>query len=123
VGYAHGDVVLTNISSSPCSLSGLPTISLLSGNSAPLNLVQRPATDPPRPSVTLQPNGTAGLIVSWANWCGSPPGPLDIQIGLDAGMGIVTGPFNGPPDYDLVPPCIDQSQPSTVAVVDGYLFP
>lgn len=55
----------------------------------------------------------------WANWCGRPPGPVWIRVTLPTG-GVVTGPFNGPPDYNFVPPCVQHGQPSTVAVINAY---
>ncbi len=61
----------------------------------------------------------ADLVVFWANWCGRPPGPLSVRITLSAG-GVVTGPFNGPPDYNLVPSCPRPGHPSTISVIDAY---
>ncbi len=61
----------------------------------------------------------ADLVIYWANWCGGPTGPLSVQVMLPAG-GKVSGPFNGPPDYNLVPGCLQHGRPSTVSVVDAY---
>lgn len=121
-GYAEGTVVLTNQTSVPCSLAGNPTVSLLDAQGIALPLTETPATNPPSPPVSVAPDHTATLIVYWSNWCGASPGSLQVKVEL-AGGGAVTGPFNGPPNYDLVPACIDDSQPSTIFVVHAYLSP
>jgi hypothetical protein len=33
---------------------------------------------------------------------------------------VVTGPFNGPPDYNFVPTCLSRRTPSTLWIVDAY---
>jgi hypothetical protein len=65
-----------------------------------------------------QPNA-ADLGVFWANWCGPAPGPLSVRVTLAAG-GVVTGPFDGPPDYDYVPLCTGPGAPSTISVSRAY---
>jgi hypothetical protein len=47
------------------------------------------------------------------------PGPLSVRVTLPAG-GEVTGPFNGPPDYNFVPDCLSPGHASTVEVIDAY---
>lgn len=118
---AHGDIEFTNVGSRPCVLRGLPQVAIIaaSGKSLPVRLVR--ASDLSLSPVVL-PTGipdAADLVVFWANWCGRPPGPLSVRITLSAG-GVVTGPFNGPPDDNDVPRCASPGQPSTISVVDAY---
>lgn len=118
---AHGDIEFTNIGSRPCVLRGLPRVAIVqaNGKSLPVRLVRVPNLS--LSPVVLPPGSpdAADLVVYWANWCGRPPGPLSVRITLPAG-GVVTGPFNGPPDYNLVPPCPSPGQPSTISVIDAY---
>jgi hypothetical protein len=118
---AHGDIEFTNTGFRPCRLLGLPTVTIVraGGTSLPVQLVRaagvqlRPLVLPPgRP-------GAADLVVFWANWCGPGPGPLRVRVMLPAG-GTVTGPFDGPPDYDYVPRCVNPRLPSTISVLDAY---
>jgi Protein of unknown function (DUF4232) len=118
---AHGDIEFTNVGSRPCVLRGLPQVSIVqaNGKSLPVRLVRAPDLSL---SPVVLPAGTvnaADLVVFWANWCGRPPGPLSVRITLSAG-GVVTGPFNGPPDYNLVPDCPGPGYPSTISVIDAY---
>jgi hypothetical protein len=48
------------------------------------------------------------------------PGPLTVRVTLPASGGTVSGPFDGPPDYDFVPQCLDQHQRSTISVIGAY---
>ena len=118
---AHGDIEFTNVGSRPCVLRGLPQVAIVAANgkSLPVRLVRAPDLSL---SPVVLPTGTldaADLVVFWANWCGRPPGPLSVRITLSAG-GVVTGPFNGPPDYNLVPGCPGPGHPSTISVIDAY---
>jgi hypothetical protein len=120
-GGAHGDVEFTNAGSRPCELQGLPRLAIVraDGEPLPVRLVQAPnlfirvvVLPPGRPDA-------ADLVVYWANWCGRPPGRLSIRVTLPAG-GVVTGAFNGPPDYNFVPGCRQHGQPSTISVIEAY---
>jgi hypothetical protein len=106
----------------PCVLGGLPQAAIVQADGTPLpvGLVRAPNRSL-RPAV-LAPGtlNAADLVVFWANWCGRPPGPLSVRITLPAAGGVVTGPFNGPPDYNLVPECFSRGQPSTISVIDAY---
>lgn len=116
---AHGDIVVTNIGEQPCQLTGNPDVELLSTkDNAPLAVVAVPASTAGKP-VVLQPSASASLAVYWSNWCHGPPGPLRVQLTLAPGN-IITGPFDGPPDYDFVPDCINPRAPSTIQVVQPY---
>jgi hypothetical protein len=118
---AHGDVELTNAGSRPCVLRGLPLVAILraDGRSLAVRLVRAPNLS--LTPVVLPPGrlDAADLVVYWANWCGRRLGPLSVRVILPAG-GVVTGPFNGPPDYNFVPDCIQRGQPSTVSVTEAY---
>lgn len=118
---AHGDIEFTNLGSRPCILRGLPRLAIVHADGKALPV--RPVL---APNLSLNPVvlpsrlvDAADLVVYWADWCGRPPGPLSVRITLPAG-GVVTGPFNGPPDYNLVPDCIQHGQPSTASVIDAY---
>lgn len=119
---AHGDIEFTNVGSRPCVLRGLPQVAIVQadGKSLPVRPVR--ATDLSLSPVVLAPGrlDAADLVVFWANWCHRAPGPLSVRITLPAGGGVVTGPFNGPPDYNLVAACPSPGQPSTVSVIDAY---
>ncbi len=119
---AHGDIEFTNVGSRPCVLRGLPAVTIIGAAGTPLPVRSRPATVPRLKTVVLPPGklDAADLVVIWANWCGHRPGPLTVKVTLPAG-GVVTGPFDGPPDYDYVPRCVNPGQPSTLSVLDAYL--
>jgi hypothetical protein len=120
VGYAEGTVVLTNVGKMPCTLSGTPSMSLLTAAGTILDVSNiTPATAPGTP-VRVAPSSSAVLIVYWANWCGPPPGNLQIRLVLDGTTEAIAGPFDGPPSYNFVPACTDSAQPSTLQVVHGY---
>lgn len=119
---AHGDIEFTNIGSGPCILRGLPTVTIVraDGTSLPARLVRVPPLQ--LGPVVLAPGrpDAADLVVFWANWCGHRPGPLRVRVTLPA-VGVVTGPFDGPPGYDYVPRCTSPGLPSTLSVLDAYL--
>ena len=121
-GGAHGDIEFTNAGSRPCVLRGLPRVAIVQagGVSLPVRLV--PAQDLSLRSVVLPPGAldAADLVVFWANWCGRLPGPLSVRVTLPAGGGQITGPFNGPPDYNFVPQCTDSGQASSISITEAY---
>ncbi len=116
---AHGDIELTNAGSATCTLRGLPRIALIRRGR---RLAVRPtrAPDLQLAPVLLAPGQTADLAVSWANWCGSRAPQLSVRITLSGG-GTITAPFNGRPDWDYVPQCLNARYPSTISVVQAYL--
>jgi hypothetical protein len=122
VGVAQGAVSLTNTGTTSCTLSGIPTVQLLRANSTALAVRNAAPATPLEKALDLAPGKSATLVVEWTNWCGSPPGPLDIRLKFD-GAGDVTGPFNGPPAYDFVPACAQPGQSSSTTVLDAYLPP
>jgi len=116
---AHGDVNLRSIAASDCVLNEVPTaVALIKEDGTALDVQYQPGMVTGQP-LLLSPRGVADLIVSWANWCGANPGPLRIRISLPNGHGVIDSPFNGPPDYNYVPGCIQPGQPSTLQFV-GY---
>jgi Protein of unknown function (DUF4232) len=122
-GTAAGFIEFTNAGARPCMLRGMPAVSILRASGTPLPVRQVPG---PTGGVTIGPatlpargRGAAELVVSWANWCGPRPGPLLVRIAIP-GVGLVTGPFDGPPDYDYVPPCLAPGQPSEISVISAY---
>jgi hypothetical protein len=119
---AHGDIEFTDVARGRCVLRGLPTVAIATsgGKLLPVALT-RTAGVSERP-VVLAPGqaDAADLVVFWSNWCGRAPGPLTIRVTLPAGGGTVTGSFDGPPDYDFVPQCLDAHHGSTVSVIAAY---
>lgn len=116
---AHGDIIITNTGRRACTLEGPPTVEILKANAGPLAI--RPLTSTlPTGTVVLGPGQSASAAVYWSNWCHANPGPLDIAIRLASGT--VTGPFNGPPDYNQVPGCTSPTGPSTLQVIESYLL-
>jgi Protein of unknown function (DUF4232) len=121
-GGAHGDVEFTNAGARPCVLRGVPQVAITLAGGKPLPVRQMRAPNLSPSPVVLPPGAldAADLVVFWANWCGRPPGPLSVHVTLPAGGGVVTGPFNGPPDHDYVPHCTSPGRPSTISVIDAY---
>ena len=121
-GGAHGDIEFTNVGSRPCVLRGLPRVAIVAadGKPLPVRLVRAPNLSLSPAVLAPGTLNAADLVVFWANWCGRPPGPLSVWITLPAGGGVVTGPFNGPPDDNFVAECPGRGQPSTISVIVAY---
>jgi uncharacterized protein DUF4232 len=82
-----GSVVLTNISDAPCTLSGTPSVRLLSSRGmVPLPYGKlRPASTP---KVGLPAGGHASFPLAWdAPYCGLAPGPFTVDATL-AGLSL-----------------------------------
>jgi len=123
-GSREGAAVLTNLSSTTCTLQGTPTITLLDQNLAPITSGIRFVSSPPRwmvdrlpkpagwPVDALAPFDSASVRIRWGNWC--PDGraaPLwRIQI-PGGGTVDVNGLEAVPP-----PPCNGPGLPSTIEV-------
>jgi hypothetical protein len=119
-GSAQGTVVLTNVGQTACVLSGIPSVGIIGPGGSPLGVTMSAATNQAEAPLAVSPGSSGTLIVNWSNWCGAAPGSLQISIGL-VGGGTVTGPFDGPPGYTYVPPCISAGQVSSLSVVNAYL--
>jgi hypothetical protein len=123
-GSREGAAVLTNLSSTTCTLQGTPTITLLDQNLAPITSGISYVSSPPGwmverlpkpagwPVVALAPFDSASVRIRWGNWCpGGRAAPLwRIQI---PGGGTVD--VNG---LEAVspPPCNGPGLPSTIEV-------
>jgi len=71
-------------------------------------------------SMVLPPKGEAELMTNWANWCQAAPGRLKIKVTLPRKAGSPVAPFDGPPNYNVVPKCINKSSDSQFIIVGGY---
>jgi hypothetical protein len=124
MGSREGAILLSNHSSTTCTLQGWPSITLLDESLQPIaSGIQLQQTEPawrvddlPRPAgwpvVTLRPGQVASVRARWSNWCpfggatpvwriGIPGSRSDDVYGID---GI------GPP------PCNGEGLPSTIEV-------
>jgi hypothetical protein len=117
---AVGFVQFTNRGPLPCALRGYPEVALLwhgrrlaVRDIRPLDLMLQ--------AVVLAPGhaGAAQLVIDWGNWCGRPVRRLSVKISIP-GTGTATVPFNGPPDYDISPQCVQPGQPSQLRVIQAY---
>ena len=119
---AVGNLVIVNVTAKSCSLKGEPSLLLLepSGLALP-QIIYGPLKEPMIP-VVLPPKGETELITNWANWCHSPPGALKIRLTLPGSAGSLIAPFDGPPDYNYVPGCINKSSASVFTIAGGYQF-
>jgi hypothetical protein len=115
-GVAHGDVEITNLAATACTFDAPQSLYLLSTERTALHVQLTPATSPLQP-VTIPTGKAARLSLAWSNWCHANPGPLTISITGTGPGGTISGPLNGPPDYDYVPPCLARNQPSTMQLV------
>lgn len=95
---------------------------ILRDSGARLGIESEIAADAVLSAVVLPPDqlDAALLTLSWQNWCGDAPGPLELEIVLPAAAGTVVAPFDGPPDYDYLPTCQSSIQPSIVEVQGAY---
>jgi hypothetical protein len=122
---ALGDVEFTDVASGRCVLRGLPAVAIATSAGRPLPVLLTRTARVRAHEVVLAPGraDAADLAVFWVNWCGRAPGPLMVRVTLPAGGGTVTGLFDGPPDYDFVPQCLDPHRRSTVSVIGAYEAP
>jgi hypothetical protein len=118
---AAGLLEFVNISARPCRLSGVPRLQLVK----PSGLALTPITyGPPSEAMTsavLTPTSEAELMTNWSNWCRQVrPSSLNIKITLPGGAGSLVAPFDGPPNYNMVPQCINKNSVSKFMIVGGY---
>jgi len=126
IGYCSRRLCSLRLSASsnrlpkPCSLSGIPTV-VLTAIGIALPIERRPPSQASQPSLVVAARSSSwvNLTVYWSNWCRPDPGPLRVSVTLAGNEGTLSAPFDGPPDYNYVPPCLALGQPSTVVVL-GY---
>ena len=117
---AAGVLVFVNISSKSCRLSGPPRLLLMKPSGLALSPISyRPPSEPIK-SAILSPTSEAELITNWDNWCQVRPSSLNIKITLPGDAGSLVAPFDGPPNYNMVPQCINKSWVSRFLIVGGY---
>jgi hypothetical protein len=78
-----------------------------------------PAPQNPIRPLLLAPSEAGIVSVSWENWCGPNPGPLDVEVEVPLAAGTAIGPFDKPA---VVPGCNNPGSPSELLVVNAY-FP
>jgi hypothetical protein len=117
---AVGFIDFTNTGSRPCTLRGYPRLALI-WHGRRLRVRDIRPRDLVLQAVMLAPGqaGAAQLVVQWGNWCGRRVRLLSIRITIP-GTGTVTIPFNGPPDYDYTPQCVQPGHPSQLLVMQAY---
>ena len=118
---AAGLLVIVNISAKPCRLSGAPRLQLVKPSGLALTPIKYGPPSETITSAVLSPTSYAELITNWSNWCQIQPSSLNIKITLPAGKGSLVAPFDGPPNYNFVPLCINKSSVSQFVIVGGYL--
>jgi hypothetical protein len=119
---AHGDIEITNKGSAPCTIRGVPALAIIRADGSRLAVRQVAAASRSVAPVVLRPHGrcVALLAIYWSNWCARSPGVLRLRLALPSSSGALLAPFDGPPDYNLVPACLSRSRESTIAVLDAY---
>ena len=117
-------VTIRNTAKEACRLTGRPRVRFVK-NGGPRQ-VQRAipptpsnfpeVTYPPSSLLSLKPDESAALTITWDNWCDPvipgkprlPPSALRITLADDRGRLDM--------DYNAVPPCVDPARPSTIGV-------
>lgn len=101
VGHGGEIVVLTNSSSTACSMSGFPIVSLTKSTGSPQTVAVEDASGAgfifPAESeqpVSLAPDAQASFWIEWVNGSGTNSGAL--AVGLSEGEGVVI-----PPNADI----------------------
>lgn len=96
------DIVITNKSSSKCTLDGLPNamqdaVRLVRNNGSVIRtqVVTQDVVDN-LTIISLKPHGRneAHLSVDWGNWCNAKPGNVSFRIAFPYNKGVLVGAFN-----------------------------
>jgi Domain of unknown function (DUF4232) len=114
-GTVRISVGFTNRGTAPCSLPGVPaSVLLIRANGEPLDLQVEPPLGDPTNRVVLPPGieNAAYLAAYWANWCGTDPGPLDVQVTFTVDGGGVQARLAGP----LLARCDAPNAPSSIRI-------
>jgi hypothetical protein len=90
--------------------------SLVQNDGVRINVRDLKASKTISPSL-LRAKRSTSVILYWYNWCQANPNPLKISITLAGGAGVVSGPFNGRPNYNAVPGCVNKARGSTLQLV------
>ena len=120
---AAGELILVNVSATSCRLSGVPRLTLYrEGSPGPTgNVLTSSLPSNPVTPVVIKPNGLAALTTYWGNWCGPAVKKLKVIVTLPSRRnGEFAVPFNGPPDYNAMPQCVNRSVSSFFEVTGGY---
>ena len=110
-----GGIWLTNTGTTPCSLSGRPSIRLLNELGEQLDVQARNFEDGQSDaSVALEPGVERGaqFTVVWSNWCGSTA-PLTVQVVLPQSHDILRVTDQG---FGSRPRCDNRSARSFIAI-------
>ena len=123
MGSVEGSIRLTNVGGATCTLSGRPTVSILSSTGHDVALQVSPSepqwqvdggAEPAGwPVVSLRPGSAASIRVRWSNACPQLSGPASWKLDLGNGGGTL---YVSGADASLVPPCNGPSEPSTLEV-------
>ena len=115
-------IQFTNTGSHACRPRGIPTVLVRrhgSGAEVPLHYsVSHRAILKSRVLAPKARWATSASLV-WSNWCGPAIHRLDVVVRLP-GRGTVKGSFDGPPAYDLVPGCLDETRASRLLLLSAY---
>jgi hypothetical protein len=117
---AAGFLEFVNISARPCRLSGVPRLQLVKPSGLGLTPISYGPPSEAMTSAVLSPTSEGELITNWSNWCQVRPSSLNIKITLPGGAGSLVAPFDGPPNYNMVPQCINKNSVSKFLIVGGY---
>jgi hypothetical protein len=117
---AAGFLEFVNISAKPCRLSGVPRLQLVKPSGLGLTPISYGPPSEAMTSAVLSPTSEGELITNWSNWCGLRPSSLNIKITLPGGAGSLVAPFDSPPNYNMVPQCINNKWSSKFLIVGGY---
>ena len=118
-----GSIDLTNVGATTCTLTGRPTVTLLSSSGQELS-VQVVNVDPQWqadgkstpagwPVVSLRPGSAAAIRVRWSNACPQLSNPASWRVELGDGSGTLD--VSGA-DTTYPPPCNGPAEPSTLEV-------
>jgi uncharacterized protein DUF4232 len=127
VGSVEGAILVSNDSSTRCTLTGYPSFTLLGSDLTPVrgpNGIEVGRTAPqwkadalPRPKgwplVTLKPGGVASVRFRWSNWCGTGSAATPLWKIRIPGSG--RAPIYGM-DGIQPPPCNGSEVPSTISI-------
>jgi hypothetical protein len=117
---AAGFLEFVNISARPCRLSGVPRLQLVKPSGLGLTPISYGPPSEAMTSAVLSPTSEGELITNWSNWCQVRPSSLNIKITLPGGAGSLVAPFDGPPNYNMVPQYINKNSVSKFLIVGGY---